>query len=193
MPELTKEDAIKFLLDTEKVDVTQLLSDAVEYKKLHDRIDNGELVVKDDVDMSLSDDLVKQVSDHMTLSEEDKKNPGAVITKLIAKIVELAGTKTAVVDLQKQLSEMKADQEVGVLLSEKKIFPAEVPVFKKMWIESKGLYDEMAKVRVKPLIELSEIGNTVNEAADEKVAKEKKTSEEITRHFDAAKKERLVK
>ena len=191
MPELTKESAIAFLKEKEKIDVQQLVTSDEELKTLHDRIDKGELIAKEDASPVLSEELSKKVLEHVALGEDDKKNPFAVIEKLIAKLSELlkgsGDTAAQLKTVQEKMSEMEADKEVGTLLKEGKIFPAEKDFVKGLYKTNMKLFEDLKKVRTKPVVPLSELGVTVDENAEDQ--KKKDTKAEIDRQVAEAEKQ----
>lgn len=196
MPDkLTKEIAIKFLKDEEKVDVTALLTDSEELKTLSDKIDKGELVSKEDKEKLLSDEMIKKIKEELKLGEGDDKKPDELVKAMLEKFIELSKEQKKVTDtvggLEEKITGMEADKAVGALLSEGFAFPTEKPVLTKMYKADFKLFEEMAKVRRegKKLVELTEEGIEEIEAEKTEAAQDEK---DLKRNIEAAQDEGLV-
>jgi len=214
MPKISKEDAIKALKDEHEIDVTKLSEDL---KALNEKIKSGELVAKSDVaslsedllkkiaevleldEKSKPQDAVQALFDkyHETINSDDKGgnsddkggNADDKAAKAAAKVIakEKAELNEKITGLQDKITEMDGEKQVGVLLSENKILPAEKEVFLTAFKENRGLFDKMVESRDKPLVELVELGEKDN---DDKTEKEEDDAE-IKRQSEAAKEEGL--
>jgi len=196
MPEITKEIAIKFLKDKEKVDVEALLSDSEELKVISDRIDKGELVSKEDKQKLLSDELMKKLKKELKLDEgEDSKNAEEVVKGLLEKFVTLSNTQEKtdkeIKDIQGELTEMRAETAVTALLSEGFGFPKEKPTLMKLYKSDAALFEEMAKTRRegKKFVELGEKGVEEQEAKEAEAVEDQK---EIDKQVAASQEEGTI-
>lgn len=195
MPDITKDDAIKFLKEKEKIDVTALLSNSEELKTLSDRIDKGELVSKEDKEKLLSEEMIKKIKDELKLGENDDKKPEELVKAMLEKFIELSKEQKKVTDtvggLEEKITGMEAEKAVGALLSEGFAFPTEKPVLEKMYKTDIKLFEEMAKVRRdgKKLVELDEKGIEELEKEQTEVAQDKK---DLDRNVKEAQAEGLI-
>lgn len=193
--ELTKENAIQFLKDKEKVDVAALLSDSEELKVLSERIDKGELVSKEDKEKLLSDEMVKRIKEELKLGEGDNKKPDELVRAMLDKFIELSKDQKKVTEtvggLEEKITGMEADKAVGALLLEGFAFPTEKTVLTKMYKTDFKLFEEMAKVRRegKKLVELGEKG--VEEIEKDQVEVEQ-DGKDLKRNIEAAQEEGLI-
>jgi len=181
MPELSKDELVKALKEKHNVDVAALLSGAEELTTLHDRIEKGELVDKTDV--SLGEDLMKQIKEKLALSESDSLDVVTLVKKLLEKVVSLSSVESRLANTEKALSEMQAEKEVNALLSEGRIFPSEKVAFLTMFKKTPEVFVEVAKARramEKKLVVLGETGMVTNEA-DEGTEKPKAVLDRMTK------------
>ena len=197
MPEITKEIAIKFLKDKEKMDVVALLSDSEEFKVLSDKIDKGELVSKEDKQKLLSDELMKKLRDELKLGdgEGDEKKAEELVKGMLEKFVTLSATqKTTQEEVEKinaSLTDMRAEVAVGALLKDGFAFPKEKVTLEKLYHSDVKLFEEMEKTRREgnKYVKLGEEGVEEIEAKEAEAVEDKK---EIDKQVKAAEDEGLI-
>jgi hypothetical protein len=196
MPDtITKEQAIEFLKENEKIDVASLLTESEELKSFHDRIDKGELIDKKDNEKLLSDEMVKKVREQLKLDDGDNKKPDELIKAMLEKFVELSGEQKKVVEnqeaLTKKLTGMEADKAVNALLSEGFALPTEKESLEELFMTDAKLFDKMAKARRsgKKLVELDEKGV---EEIEQKKTEAEQDEKDLKRNIEAAQEEGLI-
>jgi len=193
--ELTKENAIQFLKEKEKVDVAALLTDSEELKVLSDRIDKGELVDKKDKEKLLSEEMIKKLRDELKLGDGEDKKPDELVKAMLDKFVELSTEQKKLAESQKtlegKLSDMESEKSVGALLSDGFAFPAEKETLEELHKTDVKLFEKLAKVRRagKKLVELDEKGVEEVEAEKTEAAQDAK---DLDRNIKAAQEEGLV-
>lgn len=158
-----------------KVDVLKLQEDL---KILNKQIEDGELIKKVDAP-ALSEELLTEIKEKLELADEVTK-VDEIVKALFDKVKEslkLSEGKEKEVDekekritaLETELTEMKANAAIDVLIKENKVFPAEKESLKKLFKTNEALFTEFVATRSKPLIELAETGVMGDEVpADEK-------------------------
>lgn len=198
MPDtITKEIAIKFLKDKEKVDVAALLSDSEELKVISDRIDKGELVSKEDKQKLLSDELMKKLRDELKLGDGngDEKKAEELVKNMLEKYVTLSTaqekTDKEVKDMKEALTEMRAETTVGALLSDGFAFPKEKDTLKKLYHSDIKLFEEVEKTRRagEKYVKLGEEGVQSEEEKESEAVEDQK---EINKHVEASQEEGTI-
>jgi len=182
-----KAAVLKFLKEKADVDVETLLSDSKALKELHEKIDKGELLAKEDMAL-LSDDLLSKIKEELKLGD-DAKDVNAVVKSLLEKVMSMGKTLG---EVGTELSEMKAETRIKALLSDGFAFPAEKETLKELFLTNFVLFDKMEKSRREsnhPFVVLGETGVVVSE---ELKTKEKEEDETIKRNVEAAAEEGYI-
>jgi hypothetical protein len=185
-----------FLRDEHQIDVDALLSDSKTLKQTQERIDNGELVTKDDLHVLLGEELSKTLREKLELSADTKIDVVAVLTKLLTgdkkkedtQLTEFKELKKENTALKERLDKADAEKAVSVLLTEGFLFPTEQEHYEKLYLSDRALYDGMVTSRKKTgkVVELSEDGSIGGDDDEEDADKV------IARNREAGQKEGLI-
>lgn len=164
MPKLT--EILASLKKEHKIDVVQLQDDL---KILNKQVEDGELIKKSDVPV-LSEELLKNIKVKLELSEDTSvEDTIKQFTSKFEEVLKLSDgkdkDKSELEELKKknaatqlEMTEMKADAALKILVDATKILPAEVETLKKLYIKDEATFTELMKTRTAPLLELAEKG-----------------------------------